>query len=298
MMLKSESLRLVPLLYITYVIYEEKVWRTAETGGRRWKFVRSWRIWKHFCNYFPIKIIKTAELDKDKNYLTGCHPHGVFAIGAFGAFGCDGLEWGKLFPGISRRVCTLAAPFWLPGFREVVHGSGACKTSKSSIEYLLRTPKSGVTALVVGGAQEALEHDSKSVPIVLRHRKGFVKLALKCGANLLPSFSFGEQLIYNYPKNPTGSLLRRFQEGAKSLLSFSPVIFFGRGIFQYSFGILPHRRPINVVIGSPIPVEKAIECPTDAQVNELHQKYMKALEKLYYDYNDKYGNANMKLLMK
>ena len=32
----------------------------------------------------------------------------MFAIGAFGAFGCDGLEWEKLFPGISRRVCTLA----------------------------------------------------------------------------------------------------------------------------------------------------------------------------------------------
>ena len=29
----------------------------------------------------------------------------------------------------------IQAPFWLPGFREVVHGSGACKTSKSSIEY-------------------------------------------------------------------------------------------------------------------------------------------------------------------
>ena len=37
---------------------------------------------------------------------------------------------------------------------------------------LLRSPKSGVTALVVGGAQEALEHDKQNVPIVLRHRKG------------------------------------------------------------------------------------------------------------------------------
>ena len=47
-------------------------------------------------------------MDKEKNYLTGCHPHGVFAIGAFGVFGCDALEWDKLFPGINRRVCTLA----------------------------------------------------------------------------------------------------------------------------------------------------------------------------------------------
>merc|ERR1711881_208733 len=121
----------------------------------------------------------------------------------------------------------------MPGFREVVHGSGGCKSSKKSIEYLLRNPGSGVTALVVGGAQEALEHDCQNVRIVLRQRKGFIKLALKCGASLLPSFSFGEQLVYDYPSNPTGSLLRRFQESAKSLLSFSPVIFFGRGIFQY-----------------------------------------------------------------
>ena len=40
------------------------------------------------------------------------------------------------------------------------------------IKFEYRTPKSGVTALVVGGAQEALEHDSQNVPIVLRHRKG------------------------------------------------------------------------------------------------------------------------------
>ena len=33
---------------------------------------------------------------------------------------------------------------------------------------------------------------------------GFIKLALKCGADLLPSFSFGEQLVYDYPDNPTG----------------------------------------------------------------------------------------------
>ena len=56
---------------------------------------------------FLLYFLKTAELDKDTNYLTGCHPHGVFAIGAFGVFGCDALEWDKLFPGISCRVCTL-----------------------------------------------------------------------------------------------------------------------------------------------------------------------------------------------
>ena len=51
--------------------------------------------------------IKTAELDPKKNYLSGIHPHGVFANGAFSVYGCDALNWDKLFPGINRRYITL-----------------------------------------------------------------------------------------------------------------------------------------------------------------------------------------------
>ena len=36
---------------------------------------------------------------------------------------------------------------------------------------------------------------------------GFIKLALRCGADLLPSFAFGEQLIYNYPNNDAGKYM-------------------------------------------------------------------------------------------
>ena len=36
---------------------------------------------------------------------------------------------------------------------------------------------------------------------------GFIKLALRCGADLLPSFAFGEQLIYNYPNNDAGKYI-------------------------------------------------------------------------------------------
>ena len=72
---------------------------------------------------------------------------------------------------------------------------------------------------------------------------------------------------------------------------------------------------MNVVVGSPIPVPK-IESPTNEQVckawcllfvynqlicllfiqvHEYHAKYIAALQKLYDEYNPKYGNPNIEL---
>ena len=54
-----------------------------------------------------LHTIQTAELNPNKNYLSGIHPHGVFANGAFAVYGCDALNWDTLFPGINRRYITL-----------------------------------------------------------------------------------------------------------------------------------------------------------------------------------------------
>ena len=57
-------------------------------------------------------------------------------------------------------------------------------------------------------------------------------------------------------------------------------LFCGRGIFQYSFGILPFRKPIVTVVGAPIMVMKN-EQPTQEQVDELHKLYIDELERLF-----------------
>lgn len=45
---------------------------------------------------------------------------------------------------------------------------------------------------MVGGAQEALNARPGVYKIVLRQRKGFVKLAIQTGSTLVPVFSFSE----------------------------------------------------------------------------------------------------------
>ena len=64
-----------------------------------------------------------------------------------------------------------------------------------------------------------------------------------------------------FPLSPPPRLLR-FQRRVQQILTFAPVMVNGRGVFSYDGGLLPHRRPISVVVGEPIEVEKMAK-PTD-----------------------------------
>ena len=79
-------------------------------------------------------------------------------------------------------------------------------------------------------------------------------------------------------------------------MGFVPVLFFGRGIFQYNYGIIPHRQKITVVVGKPLPVEKK-ENPSSEDIEKLHHQYVEALTALYEEYNPKYGYPNVKLVI-
>ena len=50
-----------------------------------------------------------------------------------------------------------------------------------------------------------------------------------------------------HPESPIGEKVRRFQEWSITNYRWPWPLFTGRGIFQYSFGLMPHRKPIAVV---------------------------------------------------
>lgn len=63
----------------------------------------------------------------------------------------------------------------------------------------------------------------------------------------MPVYSFGEDDLYVQVSTSSNSLIRKFQNIFTKFFTFSPPIFHGRGIFNYTFGYLPYRRPVNVV---------------------------------------------------
>ena len=116
----SSSISLAYHIYSRY-LYDRK---TPEQGGRRVAFFREWIIWKYMRDYFPIKLIKTVDLDPNKNYILGYHPHGIMCTGAFLNFATDATGFPEIFPGLQPHLLTLAGQFMFPFFREYFMTTG------------------------------------------------------------------------------------------------------------------------------------------------------------------------------
>ena len=83
-----------------------------------------------------------------------------------------------------------------------------------------RKPKGIVTVLVPGGALEARNWSKNEIRLYLQKRKGFIKLAMRHGIDLVPTFSFNEQFIYRQLVSDTGnvSFLPRDANGIHQLV--------------------------------------------------------------------------------
>ncbi|XP_067412611.1 2-acylglycerol O-acyltransferase 2-B-like [Emydura macquarii macquarii] len=280
------DLWLLALLYAAWLYLDRE---TPARGGRRSRWVRNWAVWRHFRDYFPITLVRTAPLDPSRNYLLGFHPHGVLVAGAFGNFCTEATGFQELFPGLTPHLLML--PFWfrLPLFRDYIMSGGLVSSDKASISYLLSQEGGGQVAVIaVGGPPESLEARPGALTLQILSRKGFIKEALKHGAALVPVFSFGENELFHQVPNPRGSLVRAVQERLQKLMGLALPLFHARGVFQYSFGLLPFRRPIHTVVGAPIPVERT-PCPSREAIDRLHATYLEQLNQLFEENKAKYG---------
>ncbi|XP_057338127.1 2-acylglycerol O-acyltransferase 2-A-like [Microplitis mediator] len=271
----TEWLRYLVIIYLAWLYYDKD---TCNKGGRarRWTLpLRNCGWWHYYRDYFPVKLYKTVDLDPSRNYLFCSYPHGMLASGAFAAFATDVLDFKKLFPGLEPKMLTLNQHFMAPFFREFAYCCGACGSSAESIEYLLNYKKKDsedlnkAVVLMIGGAVEALNCKPSTYRIIYNKRKGFIRMAFKTGAPLVPVFSFGETDIYDQFHAKENSLLHKFQEIVRKYTGLVPVYIKGRGLFQYTFGIVPNRRPISVVVGAPLEVPKITE-PTRQEIDKYH----------------------------
>ncbi|XP_031639967.1 2-acylglycerol O-acyltransferase 2-like [Contarinia nasturtii] len=291
-------MKAITVVYLAFIYYDRN---TGISGGRGAgvPWVRGWNIWKHAINYFPLDLVKTADLPSDRNYLICCFPHGILSLGVLMTCNVSHSKWSTLFPKIRSKCTTLSMNLILPITRELLFSLGACSVAASSLTKLMeqsndpkdKSNQDGYTAnaaaLIVGGAQESFYALPNTYKCVLKNRKGFVRIALKTGASLVPAISFGENDLFEIIEYPPGSWRRFLQDTFKRYTKLAPIHFNGRGILQYNYGIVPKRQPVTTVIGAPIHLEKNPN-PTQDEVNKTHDLFCAQLRELFETHKSKY----------
>ena len=103
----------IAVLYGTFVIVWDR--DKSSNGGRRVNFIRNSSLWNYYCEYFPIQLVKTVDLDSKKNYIFSYHPHGIMAGGAFGHFATNGSGFDKVFPGFKPYLLVMKSENFYSG---------------------------------------------------------------------------------------------------------------------------------------------------------------------------------------
>lgn len=281
---------LVP--YLVYVLFSQV--SIDGSLALRSEFWRRSKVWSLFASYFPARLHRSEKLEPTRKYVFGYHPHGIISHGAFAAFATEALGFGQLFPDITNTLLTLDSNFRIPLYREYALRMGLASVSRESCENILS--KGGpnqegmgrAVTIVVGGARESLDAKPYTMRLVLRKRKGFVKLAVRCGADLVPTLAFGENDIYDQFDSDKHPWIHKTQLFVKKLMGFTVPLFHARGVFNYDVGMMPYRRPINIVVGRPIQTIQS-KTPDPAYVDELHTKYVEELQRIWDDWKDTFA---------
>ena len=172
------------------------------------------------------------------------------------------------------------ALFWIPIVREFTLLFGAVGADKRTFECVL---DHGDNVVVYPGGLDEANEDTHIPEVKLRTRKGFVRLAVKKGVDVLPMFCFGEleavQAWRPLPK-AVSAVLRR-------TLRISTTLFVGRwNLF------VPRRHPFDLCVGAPIPVAKHPDDTTQEhqdEVQRVYRAYVAEITTLYETNKRRFG---------
>eukprot|EP00981_Chlorochromonas_danica_P008565 scaffold2224_cov175-Ochromonas_danica.AAC.7 len=239
--------------------------------------------------YFSYKGIYEERLKNHKPYILVAPPHGVFPFG--------NIITMMAFPslaGFSFRGLAASAAVTLPFFKQFLCTVGAIDASRASATKALN--QNLTLGISTGGVAEIFETDlspNGHETIVLKNRKGIVRLAFRTGAGLVPCYLLGNtQLLSLYCGGDENSFIKKsFLRWISRKLGFGAILFWGRFFLP-----IPYRIPIVGLLGKPIDVPKK-EHPTEEEIEFYHNLLLQKMAELFDKYKAKYGWENKELII-
>ncbi|KAG3111940.1 hypothetical protein PI125_g8672 [Phytophthora idaei] len=250
-----------------------------KTGkGNMWEGLRTSSLWGLLNKFLRVKIIREQELDSNKQYIFGFHPHGIIVLSRIAIFGGS---FEDIFPGITYRILGASPMFYIPLGRELCLWMGGVDASRSTSEKVL---KEGNSIVVYPGGVAGIfktNPNSKETQIVLKNRLGFVKLAMNHGADLVPTFVFGEKWLYNMWNPPKGVI-----DFFRKMLGIPVLVFWGK--FWWMPKAPEEGKRYGLVYGKPI-TTKLNPTPTEEEIRAIHTQYVAEIERIFELYKLEFG---------
>jgi len=115
----------------------------------------------------------------------------------------------------------------------------------------------------------------KEDALVLKSRRGFIRLGLERGLNVVPCYTFGETDVLCPDEPKPGSKLFNFQRNMQQVLGLN---------VDPAMPLFPRQDvPVSTIIGSPLQLPK-ISQPTEEEVDVWLHRYINALKALHSKY--------------
>jgi diacylglycerol O-acyltransferase 2, plant len=168
----------------------------------------------------------------------------------------------------------------IPFVRQLWYGLGLRPADKREIERIMNV--GGSILLCPGGVQECvlMQHDKER--LYLKKRQGFVRMAIKHGASLVPVFAVGQRDHYSWYRLPLPAYISR-------KLGAAPIVMWG-----VLGSPIPHEARMTIIVGRPIGTRidgEILKNPSDDQVQALLDKFIEAIKGIY----ERHGPADVKL---
>mmetsp|Transcript_1988 Transcript_1988/g.2669 ORF Transcript_1988/g.2669 Transcript_1988/m.2669 type:complete len:401 (-) Transcript_1988:339-1541(-) len=250
---------------------------------------------KVVMKYFSVRVIQEEAYSEEKRpRIIVAPPHGIFPYASVLSL--------AVYPslcGYNAYALATSAALATPIFKQILRGVGVIDADRTTARRALegKHPNGHQTiGISTGGVAEIFNacypRREPNEVILMKRRKGYLKLAIRTGAEICPCYMYGhtEALVGFCGFGFIGKLIERISR----TVGFAMVLIFGRWCMP-----IPNRTPLLIVTGKNIQTihyGKPDE-PTQDQIDELQQQVCTELTTLFDRYKVLYGWEDKKLVI-
>lgn len=225
-----------------------------------------------------IEYLNNLKLKGRSGIILAAQPHGVLSYGGICAGAAADSRFDNLVTAAAGAV--LATPI----VKHVVGVFGLIDASAKSLKaHLSKGGPEGSCVLYTGGIAELFRCSDSQEQLILKQRKGFIKLALQVGADVVPLYFFGNTSVLSVLTNP-------FLESISRKYQVSLTLFWG------VWGLpIPRPHKILYVRGKPLELPH-IPNPTNEDIDKWHEKYVSEIKRIFDTYKirvPRYANKTL-----